>query len=135
MLKPDLTNVDEEIRMVFADHDAEALVFVFGSVAKGRATFDSDLDVAYYGKAPLTSQQKMQLITELGQKTGRPIDLVDLFDLPEPLLGQVLTSGRRLKGSDSAYAALLNRHLVAQADFVPLQNRILVERRVAWIGK
>ena len=134
MHMPDPTDIDEQIRMVFADY-ADALVFVFGSVAKGCANFDSDLDVAYYGKTPLTGQQKMQLIAELGQKTGRPIDLVDLFERPEPLLGQVLTSGRRIKGGDSVYAELLYRHLVAQADFVPLQNRILVERRAAWIGK
>ena len=67
--------------------------------------------------------------------TGRPIDLVDVHFAPEPLLGQVLKHGRRILGSDTAYAQLLYRHLIEQVDFVPLQNRILSERRMAWIGK
>jgi len=30
---------------------------------------------------------------------------------------------------------LISRHLTEQADFMPLQQRILKERRLAWIGK
>ena len=33
-----------------------------------------------------------------------------------------------------SYAAMLTRHLLNTADFVPLQQRILAERREAWIN-
>jgi uncharacterized protein len=79
--------------------------------------------------------KKIQIIEALAMATGRPIDLVDVHFAPEPLLGQVLKHGRRILGSDTAYAQLLYRHLIEQVDFVPLQNRILSERRMAWIGK
>ena len=38
-------------------------------------------------------------------------------------------------GSDEAFARLLYRRLIAQADFMPIKNRIMKERRMAWIGK
>jgi len=66
---------------------------------------------------------------------GRPIDLIDLKVAAEPLMGQILRHGRRLMGSDEAYAQLITRHLYEQADFMPYRNRILAERRAAWIGK
>jgi hypothetical protein len=36
-------------------------------------------------------------------------------------------------GSPAAHGALIYRHLVGQADFVPLRDRIIDERRAAWI--
>jgi len=39
----------------------------------------------------------------------------------------------RLLGDDATYAGLLTKHLINTADFVPLQQRILAERRSAWI--
>lgn len=53
----------------------------------------------------------------------------------EPLLGQILAHGRRLLGSDEAHGRLLSRHLIDAADFLPLAQRIVDERRRAWIGK
>ena len=64
----------------------------------------------------------------------RPIDLIDLKDVGEPLLGQIIAKGRRIRGSDTAYGKLLARHLYAEADFMPYQRRILKERRDKWIG-
>lgn len=111
------------------------LVLVFGSHARGTAQFDSDLDVAMDAGHTLTSTEKMDLITALADKTGRPIDLVDLSTVGEPLLGQILGHGKRIFGSDISYANLIRRHVFEQADFVPYRNRILAERRRAWTGK
>jgi uncharacterized protein len=94
-----------------------------------------NLDLAVIAEKPLQAAEKIQLIEALAMATGRPVDLVDVFAAPEPLLGQVIKHGRRILGSDEAYAKLIYKHLIEQADFVPLQNRILSERRMAWIGK
>lgn len=127
--------IDGLLREVLGGFPQITLAILFGSVAKGTATPQSDLDLAVTVAKPLKVAEKIQIIEALAVATGRPIDLVDVTQAPEPLLGQVLKHGRRIMGSDSAYAQLLYRHLIEQADFVPLQNRILSERRIAWIGK
>ena len=127
--------IDELLRKVFTGFPQIKLAILFGSVASGAATAQSDLDLAVIAEKPLEMVEKIQIIEALAMATGRPIDLVDVHAAPEPLLGQVLKHGRRIIGSDQTYAQLLYRHLIEQADFVPLQNRILCERRMAWIGK
>ena len=129
------TKIDDEIRGVLSRFSSIHLAIVFGSVASGHARPDSDLDLAVLGKTPLSANEKIELIAALAQQVGRPIDLVDLYAAPEPLLGQILCHGRRILGTDVMFATLLSRHLIDQADFAPIQNRILAERRMAWIGK
>lgn len=124
-----------QLLQVLSGVDDLELAIVFGSAASGRLRFDSDLDIAVKLTHPLSVSEKITLIEALAEQTGRPIDLVDLYDPPEPLLGQILQHGCRLLGSQTDYANLLSRHLVEQADFMPIVNRMLKERREAWIGK
>jgi len=44
----------------------------------------------------------------------------------------VLHHGKRLLGSNASYAALLKKHLLDEADFMPYRRRLLSERRAAW---
>jgi predicted nucleotidyltransferase len=131
----DTQSTDAPIKDVLARFPTLVLALVFGSVARGQPRFESDLDIAVAAKQALTSAEKMDLIAALAERTGRPIDLIDLNVAAEPLLGQIVRHGRRLLGSDGAYAQLIIRHLYEQADFMPYRNRILTERRAAWIGK
>lgn len=72
-------------------------------------------------------------MTTIGAALGRPVDMVDLSRAGEPILGQVF-KGERIVGADPVYASLLSRHLLDAADFLPLRERILRERRESWIG-
>ncbi len=108
------------------------LAILFGSQAKGDANSESDIDLALLCDAPLSSSLKLELIELIGARFGRPVDIVDLYYAAEPILGQVF-KGKRLLGDDATYASLLTKHLINTADFVPLQQRILTERRNAWI--
>lgn len=128
-------DLNNRIRQVLEQHGSIAMAILFGSLAGARATAQSDLDLAVLMGVPLSAETKMILIGELSQVIGRPIDLVDLRVVGEPLLGQILKHGVRLFGSDIDYAGLLKRHLFEEADFMPYRRRILAERRQAWIGK
>lgn len=122
------------IRDLLEQHTQIKLAILFGSVATGRARFDSDIDVAVGADRPLEVNEKINLIEALAQLSKRPVDLIDLKRVGEPLLGNILASGRRILGSDERYAQLVYRHLLDEADFMPYQRRLLAERRRAWLG-
>lgn len=124
----------QQIQDVVTRHAAVRQAIVFGSVASERARRDRDLDIAVEGTRALSTAQKMALIAELGAATGRPIDFVDLKTVGEPLFGQILAKGKRLAGSNSAYARLVRRHLFDAEDFLPYVDEMLKRRRSRWIG-
>jgi predicted nucleotidyltransferase len=127
-------DLNDRIRQVLNQHGGVRLAILFGSLATGRATAESDLDLAVLMDAPLPAETKMALIADLSLAIGRPVDLIDLKTTGEPLLGQILKHGVRLFGSESDYADLIKRHLFDEADFTPYRRRILTERRRQWIG-
>lgn len=126
-------NIDDQLRRVFAAHPQIQIVFVFGSVAQGVATSNSDIDVAVAADGPLSSGVKQQLIDQIAVAVHRPVDLVDLQTAGEPIRTQVLTKGRLvLCGNRKLYAELIKRMIFDHADFLPYRTRILAERRKTW---
>ncbi len=125
----------ERLRTLLSHHPEISLAILFGSLAAGKAGPDSDIDLAISTPRPLTAEERIRLIWELAEATGRPVDLIDLRETGEPLLGRILATGKRILGGSGEYAELIKRHLFDQADFAPYQRRILAERRRAWIKK
>ena len=113
-------------------HPDIQLAYIFGSLAKGTARPESDADIALQTTMPLTPASKMKLIEDFAQITGRPIDLIDLRHVGEPLLGQILQHGIRVKGSNSQHAEMMKKDLFDSADFLPYARRMLRERREKW---
>lgn len=134
MLAQDLS-LNQAILAAISTQPGIGLAILFGSLAAGEGRAESDLDLAVDAGRRLTASEKMALISELAGRTGRSVDLVDIHAVGEPLLGQILQHGKRILGSDTLYANLIRRHLFDQADYLPYRNRILAERRQAWIGK
>jgi predicted nucleotidyltransferase len=128
-------NIDKRIRGKLHEYSGIRLAIMFGSMAMGTEQAESDLDIAILADKPLDADMKTEIIADLAEITNRPVDLVDLKTVGEPLLGQILTQGKRLLGNDHDYAMMINRHLLDAADFLPYRQRILEERRKAWIGK
>lgn len=124
----------ERVAAALTNHPDIRVAIVFGSVARGDAGRDSDVDVAIQGTKAMDAQKKLQLIGELAAATGRPVDLVDLHTVGEPLLGQILKHGKMIRGSAADKARLMQRHVYAMEDFMPYVERTLAERRRAWIG-
>jgi predicted nucleotidyltransferase len=128
-----MSTLEEQLTHFLSGYPQFKLAILFGSQVTGGATGESDIDLALLSDAPISASLKLELVEQIGAKFGRPVDIVDLFFAPEPILGQVF-KGKRLHGDDVTYANLLTRHLLNSADFVPLQRRILAERRKAWIN-
>ncbi len=130
-MKPQSTRI---IRDIIRHYPQIKFAIVFGSLATDTQQADSDIDLAVQTEPTLNVSLKKQLIEEIALKLGRPVDLIDLNKTGQPLLGQILTNGKRITGSDTRYARLITRNLLDRADFLPYRNRILEERRQAWIG-
>lgn len=128
------SQVLEKLASRLAAESDIAFASVFGSVADGSAQFSSDVDVAVLADAPLEPGRRRRLVEMLAQITGRPVDLIDLREAGPVLLMSAL-QGQRLVGRGSrANAALLSRAWVDAADFLPVRERLLRQRRNAWIG-
>jgi uncharacterized protein len=128
-------SIENTIRAALASQAGVRMLILFGSLATGRENPESDIDLAIDTGRTLVAESKMALIGKLAKCTGRPVDLIDLRTVGEPLLGQILKYGKRLAGDDRAYAELIKRHVFEEADFMPYYRRILAERRDAWIAK
>lgn len=129
-----MTTIEALILDILTPHPEIRLAILFGSLAAGREHHNSDVDLAIDAGHPLDADAKLSLIAELAERTGRPIDLIDLRTVGEPLLGQILNHGKRLMGGNGPYAELVKRHVFDEADFMPYYRRTLKERRNAWIA-
>lgn len=109
------------------------LAVVFGSLARGSARAESDLDIAVRFARPLSAEEKTTLIQALAATTGRPVDLIDLRVAGPIVARQALIEGVRIFGTDEHWATQVARTLVDYADFEPLVSRMLRERRESWI--
>jgi len=127
-----MSALDNKLVRILSQYPQFELAILFGSQATGDATGESDIDLALLSGTPISSSLKLELVELIGARFGLPVDIVDLYFAAEPILGQVF-KGKRLLGDDATYARLLTKHLINTADFVPLQQRILAERRDAWI--
>jgi len=129
------TQVTDQLRSALIGLPGLELVLLFGSLGRGQARPDSDVDIAVQADHPLSAQERMALIDIVSRTLQRPVDLIDLRTAGEPTKGQVVRHGRRVLGSSAAHGRLIYTQLVDQADFGPLRRRILEERRLAWTGR
>ena len=125
--------INKNLASLLSQYPEIKLAILFGSLASGKAHLNSDIDLAILADAPISNDFKLQLINAIGAKFGRPVDIIDLYHAPEPILGQVL-KGIKLLGDNTTRAKLLTKHLLNTADFLPLHQRILTERRNRWIN-
>jgi len=130
-----LLSLEHQIAQQLARHPQIKLGILFGSVGRGQARVHSDLDLGVAADRPLDVSEKVALIEELAQLSSRPVDLVDLQLAGGLVLQEILTKGKRIYNRGShIHAELIKKMLFDEADFMPYRDRILAERRKAWIG-
>jgi predicted nucleotidyltransferase len=126
----------ELIRNVLNHHPDVKLCIIFGSIAAGKESADSDLDIAVAAEQPLSADSCLELIEEFSAATNREIDLVDLTTATGPISRQALSTGVVVQNvNKSLYARLISRMLFNQADMMPYYDRILRERRKRFLNE
>ncbi|HET8902781.1 MAG TPA: nucleotidyltransferase domain-containing protein [Saccharospirillum sp.] len=128
-----LSETIKQIQTALSDWPEVSIAVLFGSLAEDNAHAGSDLDLAVQLTTLITPKQKMELVSDLAIQTGRPIDLIDLRDVGQPLLGEIVEKGIMVRGGTEAKGDLLFKSIMLQEDFAGYQQRILQERRKAWI--
>jgi predicted nucleotidyltransferase len=125
------TALIDQIAELLLTYPEVRVAILFGSIASVTNTPKSDL--AVYCEHLLSSKLKIDLIQRLASIAKRPIDLIDMRTIGEPLLGEILIKGERILGNNTDFAVLLSRHLIDKADFYPYRERLLQERQERWI--
>ncbi len=128
-------SIKETIATMLSKRKEVKLAILFGSVSRGEAGVNSDLDIAIACHHKLSVAEKESLIESLAKLSGRPIDLIDLQQSQEPIFSKALTTGELIYCTDrKLYAELIKRMIYNQADFIPLRAEALTKRRLAWIN-
>ncbi|MBN2341815.1 MAG: nucleotidyltransferase domain-containing protein [Deltaproteobacteria bacterium] len=123
------SSLEQCIQEYFSTSEDVLLVALYGSHATGTATQQSDIDIALYLRNPMTTDRKMEIISELGPLCQAELDVLDLHQASALLFRQVFTKGKILINKSSvAYEKLLTRLVYDEADFLPLVRRTLKER-------
>ena len=91
--------IDERLIRILRRHPNIRLAILFGSRAGGDARSDSDIDLALLADEPLSGTIVLELTEAIGGEFGCPVDIVDLYHVPQPITGQVF-KGIRLLGDN-----------------------------------
>ena len=108
------------------------LAILLGPAAAARLYPTVDVDLAMQFDEPPSASRKHNLITTIALLTGRPVDLVNLRAAGQPLVGEIL-SGKRISGKAQQMTPVALRNELERADFWPLIDRFLAQRRHTWM--
>jgi len=127
--------IEQKLIEALSKYTELKLVILFGSFATGKQTEQSDIDIGVAAKTKLTADKKLEIIKAIAKVAQRPVDLVDLQQKQQPIMTQVMTSGKKLYCHDTAlYAELIKTVICDAEDFLPLRSRILKDRRERWLN-
>jgi predicted nucleotidyltransferase len=124
----------EKLSELLAGFPHIRLAALFGSMARGAARPDSDIDVAVQADKELCADERMAITEAIALAFNRPVDLVDLRTAGQPLLDQIVSTGIQVVGTRHQWGDLIYRNIMEHEDFVPYQKRILEGRRNAWMS-
>ena len=111
------------------------LAYLFGSLARGTARPDSDVDVALSLGRSMTTAEKIDLIGSIGALLGRPVDLIDMEIASGAILGTVFQEGVRFIDDVNVRERAIANRANWQTDVAPYVERLRAERRAAWLGR
>lgn len=126
--------ITDQAKAVLSEERGLRLAILYGSAATGKLRTDSDLDIALLFDVPMNAERKMEIISRLGSRLQREVDLVDLRALNGTILKQILRKGRVLMQAEpGVLAGLVRKMIYNQADMMPYVSRTLLERQRRFI--
>lgn len=136
------SDIVDSLRPLVESEPGLSAMWVFGSVAKGLARADSDVDLGYLGESPTARESlranRIEISGRLAVALGRDVQLVDLERADTALRMQVFRDGRPLFDRDPQRTRrLIERTLMEWFDWeharklhdVYLDQRFRVNRR------
>ena len=75
-------------------------IWIYGSVAKGVDTPESDLDIAVLAQESQSFANRLSLSAILEREARRQVDVVDLRTAPTVLRKEIIANGRRIHSAD-----------------------------------
>jgi uncharacterized protein len=121
----DVAEAADRVRDAAEEVDGIAAVYLFGSVAAGRARADSDVDIGvlYDVTPPATlSGGPLDLEADLERRLGRPVQLVVLNTAPADLRIRVLRAQRLVV--DRNRSARIRFEVATRNEFFDLEPRL-----------
>lgn len=117
-------SIAEEVREILAGEAGVVATYVFGSVGRGTAGPQSDVDVAILLDRPPEPDTLVRIRRALERGLQREIDLVDLHRAPADLVHRVLRDGILVvEGDRSARIAFEVRRRNEYFDLLPVLRR------------
>lgn len=125
-----------EITEYLHNHPKVSAAWLFGSVSAGKATIDSDIDIAVLFVPGLSKHerfdQKLYLAGELARLAGREVDVVDMKSAPLYLQHKVRKSGRLIVEKDHRYRVAFDvysrRNYFDLVPVLELRNQRIIEK-------
>ncbi len=72
------------------------LIYIFGSYLTGNYNSESDIDIALLSSSKIDKEILMRMKLELMEKTGREIDLIDLWESGESVNKEIIFKGKNI---------------------------------------
>ena len=133
-MRPDAEELLRQLREFFADHHAGLVcVYLYGSVARGEARQQSDVDLAVlYAEDPPPTFDGLGLSlgSTLERRLGRPVDLVVLNQACVDLVHRILRDGKLVYDSDPSARIRFEVH--ARNAYFDLLPYLRQYRRATW---
>jgi predicted nucleotidyltransferase len=129
-------SLDELLAAVLLAGPPLRFAMLFGSMATGMGTPDSDVDVGIFPADPrLPLQDELSLQTELARVCGRDVDLVRLDQAPTLVCWQVVRYGRVImEATPFAAARFVAASVADYLDFAPAFQRATENFRRALVA-
>ncbi len=128
----DCTEIETRLRQFFADHgEGLSAAYLFGSVARGTAREDSDVDVGVlFVEAPasILNSQSLVLEGEIERALRRPVQVVALNTAPVDLVIRVLRAERLLLERDRS--ARIRFEVQARNEYFDLEPHLRRYRKL-----
>jgi len=125
-----MNSIHDQIQHWLSVHPEIELCMLYGSFAQGTAHEKSDVDLAIMLNHPLSYDERIDYAQSLGSLLNRQIDLVDLSTAHGLILKEIISMNCFLgKKNEELFANLLKKLWFEEADFGPIRDKILEERR------